>query len=145
MKDFVIECWDTNTYDWVDEWDSTNSLPPMVRITLAFTLGDSKNHIDNSAAPVSTVTREIAIPSNTLPSVAQTGSPNTGGGAGAGVGGGGNNNGQGRNGQGRNGANGNGQGGNGQGRNNGAGRNGSGGYQPGGGGPPGGFGTQNPR
>ncbi len=126
VKDFVIECWDTNTYDWVDGWDSTNSLPPMVRVTLTLTLGDKDNN-NNSAAPVFTATREIAIPSITLPTVAQTGSPNTGGG---GAGGGGNGGGRNNNGQ-----NGNGPGG----KNNGS-RNSQGGYQPGGG-RPGGFGN----
>ncbi|MEJ0088645.1 MAG: prepilin-type N-terminal cleavage/methylation domain-containing protein [Limisphaerales bacterium] len=135
VKDFVIECWDTNSYDWMDGWDSTNSLPPMVRITLTLTLGDKDNN-NNSPASLFTATREIAIPSNTLPTVAQTGSPN-GGGGGGGIGnGGGRNNGRG----------GNGPGGNGQGGKNNGGRNGQGGYQPGGG-PPGGFGNQsgNPR
>ena len=28
VKDFVVECWDTNALDWVTEWDTTNSLPP---------------------------------------------------------------------------------------------------------------------
>ncbi len=24
---FTIECWDTNTMEWVTEWDDTNSIP----------------------------------------------------------------------------------------------------------------------
>jgi type II secretion system protein J len=86
VKDFVIECWDTNALDWVDGWDSTNSLPPMVRVTL--TLAGSDNDL-SSTPPAFAVTREIAIPSSTLPSVAQTGSPNGAvGGGNLGVGGG---------------------------------------------------------
>ena len=50
VKDFVIECWDTNALDWVDGWDSTNSLPPMVRVTLTLAL-DNKNDKYDSTAP----------------------------------------------------------------------------------------------
>jgi type II secretion system protein J len=78
VKDFIVECWDTNALDWVKEWDSTNALPPMVRITLSTTL-DNKNQYDYNA-PVLTVVREIAVPSATLPLIAQTGSPNNLGG-----------------------------------------------------------------
>jgi len=74
VKNFTIECWDTNAADWVDGWDSTNSLPPMVRITLALTL-ENKGGSYNATVPVLAITREIAIPSSTLPAIAQTGSP----------------------------------------------------------------------
>jgi type II secretion system protein J len=134
VTDFIVECWDTNALDWVDGWDSTNSLPPMVRITLALAL-DSKGSQFNSAAPVLTTTREIAVPSGTLPATAQTGAP--GGGAGAL-----NPGGPGRNGNGNpngaigNGPNGNAPYGNGRGANNqgngGFGGNRQGGTQPGG-------------
>jgi len=70
VKDFVIECWDTNAMDWETGWDSTNSLPPMVRVTLTF--GGNKMGFGN-AAPSTVVVREIAVPSGTLPSSAQTG------------------------------------------------------------------------
>jgi prepilin-type N-terminal cleavage/methylation domain-containing protein len=87
VKDFVVECWDTNTLDWADEWDDTNSIPPLVRIKL--TLGG--NATDTGAnAPTLSITREIAVPSGTMSRVAQTGSPfNGAGGGGGGVGGGG--------------------------------------------------------
>jgi prepilin-type N-terminal cleavage/methylation domain-containing protein len=82
VKDFTVECWDTNTLDWADEWDDTNSIPPMVRIKL--TLGG--NLTDTGAnAPTLSITREIAVPSGTLPGVAQTGSPFNGAGGGANV------------------------------------------------------------
>lgn len=90
VKDFVVECWDTNALDWVSEWDSTNTLPPLIRVTL--TLGGNKMGYGN-AAPTLAVVREIAVPSGTLPSVAQTGSPFGGGGGGS-VNVGGRNNGQ---------------------------------------------------
>jgi type II secretion system protein J len=80
VKDFVVECWDTNTLDWVDGWDSTNSLPPMVRITLTLTLENKSDNFKPDAS-VLAITREIAIPADTLPSVAQNGLPNRGPGA----------------------------------------------------------------
>ena len=53
VKSFVVECWDTNAMDWAQEWDNTNSIPPMVRVTLT---------LENDAMPNSTctITREIA-------------------------------------------------------------------------------------
>jgi prepilin-type N-terminal cleavage/methylation domain-containing protein len=93
VKSFVVECWDTNALDWATEWDDTNSLPPMVRVTL--TLGG--NTTSKSSANVIAITREIAVPSATLPSIIQNGSLN----AAAGGGGGGN----GQNGNGRSGNN----------------------------------------
>jgi type II secretion system protein J len=82
VKNFVVECWDTNALDWTQEWDNTNLIPPLVRVTLA--LGDNNNSSDNGATL--DITREIAAPSITVPSVVQT--PRVGGGGG---GGGGNN------------------------------------------------------
>ena len=71
VKDFVVECWDTNQLEWADEWDDTNSIPPMIRVKL--TLGG--NATDTGAdAPTLEITREIAVPSGTLPRQAQTGS-----------------------------------------------------------------------
>jgi type II secretion system protein J len=76
VKDFVVECWDTNAMDWAEEWDDTNSIPTMVRVTL--TLGDKLS----AGIPIM---REIAIPSATLPAVVQNGGgvPVVGGGSGA--------------------------------------------------------------
>jgi type II secretion system protein J len=76
VKDFVVECWDTNSMDWITEWDSTNSLPPMVRVTLTF--GGNEMHFGN-VAPTMVAVREIAVPSGTLPVAAQTGGPFGGG------------------------------------------------------------------
>ncbi len=72
VKDFTVECWDTNTLDWADEWDDTNSIPPMVRVKL--TLGGNLTDT-SSTAPTLAITREIAVPSGTMPRVAQMGSP----------------------------------------------------------------------
>jgi type II secretion system protein J len=78
VQDFIVECWDTNEMDWVDVWDSTNSLPPMVRVTLA--LGSNLKD-KNSTGPTLAITREIAMPSGTMPSGIQ-GGQGSGGGAG---------------------------------------------------------------
>jgi type II secretion system protein J len=71
VKDFVTSCWDTNTLSWDDEWDSTNSIPPMVRVTLTL----NSNAGGDSASPTLAITREIAMPSETMPAVAQMGVP----------------------------------------------------------------------
>ena len=72
VQTFAVECWDTNAGDWVDEWDDTNSIPRLIRVTLV--LGGHKN-ADNLAgnAPALSITRVIAVPSQTLPAVVQTG------------------------------------------------------------------------
>jgi hypothetical protein len=64
VKKFTVECWDNSTMDWIDKWDTTNSIPPMVRISL--TLGG--NAAAGSERSERAVTRIIAIPSATLPS-----------------------------------------------------------------------------
>ena len=67
VKDFVVECWDTNTMQWDTEWDNTNSIPPLVRLT--FTMGSRLR--DGTEAPPLTLTRMIALPCSTLPASAQ--------------------------------------------------------------------------
>jgi prepilin-type N-terminal cleavage/methylation domain-containing protein len=64
VKKFTVECWATDTMEWVDEWVNTNSIPPMVRISLV---------LGGGTTPTLAVTRVIAIPSVTLPSGLQTG------------------------------------------------------------------------
>lgn len=61
VSDFLVECWDTNTMEWDTEWEATNMLPPLVRVTVAF--GDKDPQI---------ITREISFPSGTMPSQVQT-------------------------------------------------------------------------
>jgi prepilin-type N-terminal cleavage/methylation domain-containing protein len=72
VKSFAIECWDPNALDWTDKWDDTNSIPPMVRVSLA--LGGKKND-SSSGMPELDFTRVIAIPSALVPSVLQTRTP----------------------------------------------------------------------
>jgi prepilin-type N-terminal cleavage/methylation domain-containing protein len=67
VKDFLVECWDTNTMQWDTEWDNTNSIPPLVRLT--FTMGSRLS--DGTEAPPLSLTRMIALPCSTLPASAQ--------------------------------------------------------------------------
>jgi prepilin-type N-terminal cleavage/methylation domain-containing protein len=69
VNDFLIECWDTNTMEWDTEWDATNMLPPLVRVTISF------NGENSGGAQV--ITREISFPSSTMPTAVQT--PNNNG------------------------------------------------------------------
>ena len=78
VKSFAVECWDTNSANWVDEWDYTNQIPPMVRFSLV--LGGNKNGNNFGNAGVeSAVTRVVAFPSGTVPLAAQTQSASSGG------------------------------------------------------------------
>jgi prepilin-type N-terminal cleavage/methylation domain-containing protein len=99
VQDFIVECWDTNALDWVDTWDNTNALPPMVRVTLA--LGSNLKD-KSSSGPSLAIAREIAMPSGTMPNSIQGGQ---GGGGGINIGGGGRGGGGGQNGNGRGGNN----------------------------------------
>lgn len=64
VSDFLIECWDTNSMEWDTEWEATNMLPPLVRVTLGF--GDANSGKEQ------VITREISFPSSTMPSIVQT-------------------------------------------------------------------------
>jgi type II secretion system protein J len=66
---FQVECWDTNTMQWDTEWDATNIIPPLVRVTLAF--GDASFGVSH------VITRLISFPSTTMPTIVQT--PNSSG------------------------------------------------------------------
>ena len=68
VTDFLVECWDTNTAQWDTAWDSTNIIPPLVRVTLGF--ANPNSHDFNHPAQV--VTRLISFPSTTMPSAVQT-------------------------------------------------------------------------
>ena len=71
VKSFTVECWDTNTVDWSEEWDNTNQIPPKVRFTLV--LGGNKNNNGfGDASPELAVTRVVAMPSSTVPVAVQT-------------------------------------------------------------------------
>lgn len=69
VQTFSIECWDTNAMTWDTEWDDTNSIPPMIRISLV--LGGNNNDFGQTA-PTLSVTRVVSIPSQTLPAIVQS-------------------------------------------------------------------------
>ena len=77
VQTFKVECWDTNQAEWTTTWDSTNSIPPMIRVKLV--LGGRNNDFGN-AAPELSVTRVIAVPSQTMPAVVQNGGAGPAGG-----------------------------------------------------------------
>jgi hypothetical protein len=83
VKKFDIECWDTNQMDWVTEWVDTNSIPPLMRVSLV--LGGTVNN--GGSAPELTVVRAFSMPSSMMPAAVQRGG--AGGPAGGGFGPGG--------------------------------------------------------
>jgi prepilin-type N-terminal cleavage/methylation domain-containing protein len=68
VQKFSVECWDTNTGDWSDEWDTTNSIPQMIRVDLE--LGRNTSNFGNSA-PAFSVSRLIAVPCEMMPTIVQ--------------------------------------------------------------------------
>ena len=81
VKSFVVECWDTNAMEWDQEWDYTNIIPPLVRVT--FTLGSHTDY--GNDGPELTLSRVIALPCSTVPTAEQA--PTGGGNPGAAGGG----------------------------------------------------------
>jgi prepilin-type N-terminal cleavage/methylation domain-containing protein len=63
VSDFLVECWNTNTAEWDTEWDATNMLPPLVRVTVAFG--------DQNSGGGKVLTRLISFPANTMPTAVQ--------------------------------------------------------------------------
>ncbi|HEY1662909.1 MAG TPA: prepilin-type N-terminal cleavage/methylation domain-containing protein [Verrucomicrobiae bacterium] len=68
VRKFSVECWDTNAQNWVDEWDTTNSIPPLIKVDLV--LGRNSDNLDNSA-PTFSISRVIAPPAEMMPTVVQ--------------------------------------------------------------------------
>ena len=68
VSDFIVECWDTNTLEWVNEWTDTNSIPSLLRFSLVF---GGTTDFRNQASALA-ITRVIATPSMMLPSFLQT-------------------------------------------------------------------------
>ncbi|HSY18180.1 MAG TPA: prepilin-type N-terminal cleavage/methylation domain-containing protein [Candidatus Acidoferrales bacterium] len=69
VKKFDIECWDTNQMDWVTEWVDTNSIPPLMRVSLV--MGGTVNN--GGSTPESTVVRAFSMPSSMMPAAVQRG------------------------------------------------------------------------
>ena len=66
VQDFVVECWDAQLGDWVDDWKQTNQLPKLVKFTLREGFSSDRNTYPQSAAQTE-VTRIIALPSIMVP------------------------------------------------------------------------------
>jgi hypothetical protein len=61
VREFKMFFWDTNVFEWVEEWLWTNRLPRMVRVQLAF--GDSQRPLQPEDIAVKTVyLSSVAIP-----------------------------------------------------------------------------------
>ena len=74
VKKFVVECWDTNKFEWIDEWTDTNAIPPSVRvgIVLATKTPAGQNEYGKTI-PDTVVTRAFAMPSSMMPAAVQRG------------------------------------------------------------------------
>ncbi|HEV8290313.1 MAG TPA: prepilin-type N-terminal cleavage/methylation domain-containing protein [Tepidisphaeraceae bacterium] len=60
ISQFGLEFWDQNKRDWSDEWQYTNWLPRLVRLTIGF------GHKKGGSDPHDTVTRIVALPAGGL-------------------------------------------------------------------------------
>jgi len=78
VKTFLVECWDTNQLDWVTEWDNTNAIPPMLRVSMVF----GGKTPDGKDMPETSVVRAFSMPSSEMPSIVQNGLPPGAGGGG---------------------------------------------------------------
>jgi type II secretion system protein J len=74
VKKFIVECWDTNKFEWVDQWTDTNSIPPSVRVgvVLATKAAPGQNEYGRTI-PDTVVTRAFAMPSSMMPAAVQRG------------------------------------------------------------------------
>ena len=67
VKDLLLEFWNANANEWVEEWSQSNSLPKMVKVTLR--LADPNQAYVSSQQEE--ITRIVALPSITVPAVMQ--------------------------------------------------------------------------
>lgn len=68
VRDMMLQFWDTRLNDWVDDWDQTNQLPKLVKVTLRFGTSSTVQTQDE-------VTRIVALPSIAVPAVWQVPTP----------------------------------------------------------------------
>lgn len=61
VREFLVEYYDVQNEEWASEWVDTNSLPPLVRFTLATANNDDRD------APATVATRLVAIPGMGVP------------------------------------------------------------------------------
>ena len=64
VKELLLEFWDSRANRWMEEWNQTNSLPKMVKVTLRLT---SPNQRYASSQVQEEITRIVALPSVTVP------------------------------------------------------------------------------
>jgi type II secretion system protein J len=64
VKELLLEFWDTTKGDWMEEWNQTNSLPKMVKVTLRLS---PPNQRYASSRLDEEITRIVALPSITVP------------------------------------------------------------------------------
>lgn len=67
VKTLLMECWDEQEQDWVDEWKNTNSIPAFIRLGLVLAPKPG------SYGPDTVVTRAVAVPSQMMPAAIQRG------------------------------------------------------------------------
>lgn len=60
VREFSTEFWDPKQADWLDEWTATNSLPPMVKVTVKL---DQNEH---STQPYQEITRIVSLPATAV-------------------------------------------------------------------------------
>jgi type II secretion system protein J len=60
VREFSAQFWDPKEADWIDEWKATNSLPPMVKVTLKL----DQNERTHEA--FQTITRIVSIPASAV-------------------------------------------------------------------------------
>ncbi len=65
VREFTVEFYDVENEEWGSEWEDTNSLPPLVR----FTLATASNNERDAAATFAT--RQVAIPGMGVPASLQ--------------------------------------------------------------------------
>jgi prepilin-type N-terminal cleavage/methylation domain-containing protein len=74
VRKFVVECWDTNKFEWISEWTDTNSIPPSVRVQVVLATKPPPGQNDfGHEVPDTVVTRAFAIPSEMMPAAVQHG------------------------------------------------------------------------
>jgi type II secretion system protein J len=69
VEKIEFEFWDTRLNKWLDEWTQTNQLPKLLKLNIRFGNGSY------STAPDRESSRIIALPSMTVPSLYQVGTP----------------------------------------------------------------------
>lgn len=67
VQEFVMEFWDSRVNDWVDEWQQTNQLPKLIKLTLSLRRSDGR-----ASETVEEITRVIAPGSTGTPPAFQT-------------------------------------------------------------------------